>query len=141
MSEFLRSYLTVGIFFALAGALLFGILSLGKGIRPTRPQPAKDINYQSAVDPARCARDASCSIFSSTARCAVFDFLVFSLTVTIALVPDAPTGVKVNIPSADTDTVTALVLSLTAGSSIHASSPTRRTSIRTTSKSSRPRRS
>ena len=51
MSEFLRSYLTVGIFFGLAVALLLGVLSLGKVFRPVRPQPEKYIAYESGVDP------------------------------------------------------------------------------------------
>ena len=51
MSEFLRSYLTVGVFFGLAVALLAGVLSLGSLLRPTRPQPEKYINYESGVDP------------------------------------------------------------------------------------------
>ncbi len=51
MSEFLRSYLTVGIFFGVAVALLAGIMSLGKAIRPVNPQPEKYIAYESGVDP------------------------------------------------------------------------------------------
>ena len=51
VSEFLRSYLTVGIFFALAVALLYSILSLGSVVRPTRPQPEKYLPYESGVDP------------------------------------------------------------------------------------------
>ena len=51
MSEFLRSYLTVGVFFGLAVALLAGVLSLGSALRPSRPQPEKYINYESGVDP------------------------------------------------------------------------------------------
>src|SRR5690606_29405958 len=51
VSEFLRSYLTVGVFFGVAVALLAGILSLGKALRPDRPQPEKYIAYESGVDP------------------------------------------------------------------------------------------
>jgi NADH-quinone oxidoreductase subunit A len=51
VSEFLRSYLTVGIFFALAVALLYSILALGSLLRPTRPQPEKYLAYESGVDP------------------------------------------------------------------------------------------
>ena len=51
MSEFLRDYLTVGVFFTVAVALLFGVLSLGKAIRPNRPQPEKYLPYESGVDP------------------------------------------------------------------------------------------
>jgi NADH-quinone oxidoreductase subunit A len=51
VSEFLRSYLTVGIFFALAVALLYSVLALGSVLRPTRPQPEKYLTYESGVDP------------------------------------------------------------------------------------------
>ena len=51
MSEFLRSYLTVGIFFGIAVALLAGVLALGGVLRPDRPQPEKYIAYESGVDP------------------------------------------------------------------------------------------
>lgn len=51
MSEFLRSYLTVGVFGLAAGAMVAGILALGKLLRPSRPRPQKLINYESGVDP------------------------------------------------------------------------------------------
>lgn len=51
MSEFLRSYLTVGIFGALAGALVMVMLGAGSLLRPNRPQPQKYLNYESGVDP------------------------------------------------------------------------------------------
>jgi NADH-quinone oxidoreductase subunit A len=51
MSDFLRSYLTVAIFGLLAGALLVGVLSLGKLVRPVRPVGAKLMSYESGVDP------------------------------------------------------------------------------------------
>jgi NADH-quinone oxidoreductase subunit A len=51
MSGFLRDYLTVAIFFAVAFGLLAGVLALGSVIRPNRPQPEKYINYESGVDP------------------------------------------------------------------------------------------
>lgn len=51
MSEFLRSYLTIGIFFGLAVAMLAGIMSLGGALRPNRPQPEKYLPYESGVDP------------------------------------------------------------------------------------------
>ncbi|MCB0971312.1 MAG: NADH-quinone oxidoreductase subunit A [Acidimicrobiales bacterium] len=50
MSEFLRDYLTVAIFAALAGGLLFVVLSLGKAVRPVRPQAEKYHSYESGVD-------------------------------------------------------------------------------------------
>ena len=51
MSEFLRSYLTVGVFLAVAVALVAAIMALGSLVRPRRPQPEKYINYESGVDP------------------------------------------------------------------------------------------
>ena len=50
MSDFLRDYLTVAIFAALAGGLLFVVLSLGKAVRPVRPQAEKYVSYESGVD-------------------------------------------------------------------------------------------
>ena len=50
MSEFLRDYLTVAIFSGLAGGLLVGVLSLGKLVRPVRPQGDKYLSYESGVD-------------------------------------------------------------------------------------------
>jgi NADH-quinone oxidoreductase subunit A len=51
VSEFLRDYLTVAIFTAVAFGLLAGVLSLGKLIRPVRPQESKYLTYESGVDP------------------------------------------------------------------------------------------
>ena len=51
MSEFLRDYLTVAIFTALAGGLLAGVMALGKLVRPVRPQAEKYLSYESGVDP------------------------------------------------------------------------------------------
>lgn len=51
MSEFLRTYLTVGIFGALGVALVGAFLGLGKLLRPSRPTLAKTENYESGVDP------------------------------------------------------------------------------------------
>jgi len=51
MSDFLRSYLTVAIFSALAGGLLVGVLSLGKLVRPIRPAGHVHLSYESGVDP------------------------------------------------------------------------------------------
>ncbi len=51
MSDLLRDYLTVAIF-GLVGAGLVGLfLSIGGLLRPTRPQDAKYISYESGVDP------------------------------------------------------------------------------------------
>lgn len=51
MSAFLREYLTVAIFAAVAFGLLAAVLGLGKLIRPDRPQADKYVNYESGVDP------------------------------------------------------------------------------------------
>ena len=49
MSDFLRDYLTVGIF-GLTGVTLVGLLlGLGSLLRPTRPQAEKYINYESGA--------------------------------------------------------------------------------------------
>jgi NADH-quinone oxidoreductase subunit A len=52
VSDLLRSYLTAGVFAAVAISLVYAILALGKLVRPDRPQPEKYINYESGVDPA-----------------------------------------------------------------------------------------
>jgi NADH-quinone oxidoreductase subunit A len=51
VSGFLRDYLTAVIFFAVAMAVVGGVLGLGSLIRPTHAQPQKYINYESGVDP------------------------------------------------------------------------------------------
>ena len=51
MSEFLRSYLTVGIFGLLAVGMVGAMLALGGVLRPNRPQEQKYISYESGVDP------------------------------------------------------------------------------------------
>lgn len=51
VSDFLRSYLTVGIFGLLAVALVSILLGISSLLRPTRPQAQKYINYESGVDP------------------------------------------------------------------------------------------
>ena len=51
MSEFLRDYLTVAIFGALAVGLLAGVLSLGKLVRPNNATGDKYVSYESGVDP------------------------------------------------------------------------------------------
>jgi NADH-quinone oxidoreductase subunit A len=50
MSTFLRDYLTVAIFGAVAAGLLLGVLGIGKAIRPVRPQADKYLTYESGVD-------------------------------------------------------------------------------------------
>jgi NADH-quinone oxidoreductase subunit A len=52
VSDLLRSYLTIGVFSALAVALVAVIMGLGKLVRPVRPQAEKYVNYESGVDPA-----------------------------------------------------------------------------------------
>lgn len=51
MSDFLRSYLTVGIFLGVAVLLVSALLGLASLIRPTKPSPQKYIVYESGVDP------------------------------------------------------------------------------------------
>ena len=51
VSEFLRSYLTVGIFGALGVVIVAALLGVGRILRPSRPTPAKVENYESGVDP------------------------------------------------------------------------------------------
>ena len=51
MSEFLRSWLTVGIFGVAAAGMVGAMLGVGRLIRPVRPQREKYINYESGVDP------------------------------------------------------------------------------------------
>ena len=51
MSLFLRDYLTV-VWFGLAAILLAGLLlGVAAAIRPSRPNPQKQIAYESGVDP------------------------------------------------------------------------------------------
>jgi NADH-quinone oxidoreductase subunit A len=51
MSPFLRDYLTV-VWFALAALLLGGLLlGIAAVLRPSKPNPAKLIAYESGVDP------------------------------------------------------------------------------------------
>lgn len=52
MSDFLRSYLTVAIFGALAVGMVGVILLLGDFVRPKRKQAQKYLTYESGVDPA-----------------------------------------------------------------------------------------
>lgn len=51
MSDFLRSYLTVALFAALAVLLAVVALGLGSVLRPSRPSKQKFIAYESGVDP------------------------------------------------------------------------------------------
>jgi NADH-quinone oxidoreductase subunit A len=50
-SEFLRQYLTVGIFGVVGVGMAALMLGLGSILRPTRPQEQKYITYESGVDP------------------------------------------------------------------------------------------
>ena len=51
VSDFLRSYLTVGIFGLAGVALVAAFLGLGRIFRPTNPTPQKLTTYESGVDP------------------------------------------------------------------------------------------
>ena len=50
-SDFVRQYLTVGIFAGLGVALAGALLGLARILRPTRPQDQKYLTYESGVDP------------------------------------------------------------------------------------------
>lgn len=50
-SEFLRQYLTVGIFGLVGVGMAALMLGLGRIVRPVRPQEQKYITYESGVDP------------------------------------------------------------------------------------------
>jgi NADH-quinone oxidoreductase subunit A len=51
VSDFLRQYLTVAIFGAVAVGLLAAVLGLGRVIRPVRPEGTEFLSYESGVDP------------------------------------------------------------------------------------------
>ena len=51
MSDFLRSYLTVGIFGLIGVALVGAFLGLGRLLRPSNPTTQKLESYESGVDP------------------------------------------------------------------------------------------
>jgi len=51
LSDFLRSYLTVGIFVGLSFVLFGLLLLISWALRPDRPQAGKYISYESGVDP------------------------------------------------------------------------------------------
>ena len=51
LSDFLRSYLTVGIFVGLSVVLFCLLLVLSWALRPSRPQAGKYVSYESGVDP------------------------------------------------------------------------------------------
>lgn len=51
VSDFLRSYLTVGFFAVLAVLMVALMLGAGAVLRPDRPQRQKYVTYESGVDP------------------------------------------------------------------------------------------
>jgi len=51
VSDFLRSYLTVGIFGLIGVALVGAFLGIGRLLRPNHPTPEKLESYESGVDP------------------------------------------------------------------------------------------
>ena len=51
LSDFLRSYLTVGIFVGLSFVLFGLLLLISWALRPNRPQEGKYKSYESGVDP------------------------------------------------------------------------------------------
>jgi NADH-quinone oxidoreductase subunit A len=50
-SDFLRQYLTIGIFGVVALGMAGLMLGVGRILRPVRPQEQKYITYESGVDP------------------------------------------------------------------------------------------
>jgi NADH-quinone oxidoreductase subunit A len=51
LSDFLRDYLTVGIFVGLSVVLFALLLGISWALRPNRPQAGKYVSYESGVDP------------------------------------------------------------------------------------------
>lgn len=51
LSDFLRDYLTVGIFVGLSLVLFALLLGISWALRPNRPQAGKYVSYESGVDP------------------------------------------------------------------------------------------
>ncbi len=51
MSDFLRSFLTVGIFAGLAVLLVSALLGISSLLRPSKPSAQKSMVYESGVDP------------------------------------------------------------------------------------------
>ena len=51
MSDFLRQYLTVGVFAAIAVVVVGALLGLSSTLRPVKPSPQKYLTYESGVDP------------------------------------------------------------------------------------------
>ena len=51
LSDFLRDYLTVGVFTALSVALFGLLLLISWVLRPNRPQAGKYVSYESGADP------------------------------------------------------------------------------------------
>jgi NADH-quinone oxidoreductase subunit A len=51
LSEYYRNYLAVFVLICAASALVYGILALGKVLRPVSPNKNKLLNYESGSDP------------------------------------------------------------------------------------------
>jgi NADH-quinone oxidoreductase subunit A len=51
LTDYYRSYITVGIYLLAAFVMVAAILGAGKLIRPNRPQPDKYIAYEAGSDP------------------------------------------------------------------------------------------
>jgi NADH-quinone oxidoreductase subunit A len=51
VSDFVRQYLSVGVYALLAVGLVSALLGLGSLLRPTKPSPQKYFAYESGVDP------------------------------------------------------------------------------------------
>jgi NADH-quinone oxidoreductase subunit A len=51
VSDFLRQYLTVGVFAVIAVVVVGALLGLSSTLRPVKPSPQKYLTYESGVDP------------------------------------------------------------------------------------------
>jgi NADH-quinone oxidoreductase subunit A len=51
MSTYFESYLTVGAFAALGAVLVLVMLGVASVLRPTKPNPGKQLTYECGVDP------------------------------------------------------------------------------------------
>ena len=103
LSDFLRDYLTVGIFVGLSVVLFGLLLLLSWALRPNRPQAGKYVSYESGVDPENDTETLAEVTFEiNTWRWAGVPFTLRSgkglearrreIVITFRAVPHLPTG-------------------------------------------------